>query len=78
MLECPVTEIREASVSIFEYCISGLFKFESAQQINGKINSLITNVIQLLDKAVIDLCKNSHEYFTLLYKYANMVCVKYK
>jgi hypothetical protein len=72
MIESPVIDIREACISLFESCLSSLFKFELTTT-NNKINSLVTSILLLLDKAVIDLCKYSHEYFTFLYKYANMV-----
>ena len=73
LLECPVVEIREACGQLFEYFLDGLItKFEKSPLSDPKITSLITSLIQLLDKAVIDLCKNAHEYFKLLYVYANM------
>jgi hypothetical protein len=48
-------------------------KFDVSPLENTKITSLITSLVQLLDKAAIDLSKNSQEYFKLLYVYANMV-----
>lgn len=73
LLECPVIEIREACGQLFEYFLSSLVtKFEQNPLDNTKITSLITSLIHLLDKAVIDLCKNSYEYFKLLFVYANM------
>ncbi len=38
-----------------------------------RITSFIVSCVQLLDKAVIDLYKNSHEYFKMLYEYAELV-----
>ncbi len=79
LLECPVIEIREACAHLFEYCLTSLVvKYEFQPLENGKIASLITSLVQLLDKAVLDLCKNSHEYFKLLYVYANMVCLCFR
>lgn len=76
LLECPIVEIREACALLFEYCLSSLVvKYEFQPIDNPKISSLISSLVQLLDKAVIDLCKNSHEYFKLLYVYANMVWI---
>jgi hypothetical protein len=73
LLECPVIEIREACGQLFEYFLSSFVtKFEQNPLDNMKITSLITSLIHLLDKAVIDLCKNSYEYFKLLFVYANM------
>ena len=73
LLECPVVEIREACGQIFEYVLTCLItKFEQNPLNNPKVACLINSLIQLLDKAVIDLCKNSHEYFKTLYVYANI------
>lgn len=64
LLECPIVEIREACGQLFEYFLTNLItKFEQNPLNSPKINSLMSSMIQLLDKAVIDLCKNSHEYF---------------
>lgn len=74
LLECPIIEIREACASLFEYCLTSLVaKFEFQPCENPKLTNLSSSLVQLLDKAVIDLYKNSHEYFKLLYVYANMV-----
>ena len=72
MIESPITDIREACATLFENCLNSLFIFE-LKPTDSKINSLITSILLLLDKAVIDLSKNSHEYFNFLFKYANMV-----
>jgi ubiquitin carboxyl-terminal hydrolase 9/24 len=74
LLECPIVEIRETCGTLFENCLSSLVtKFDIQPLNNSKITSLITSLIQLLDKAVVDLCKNAQEYFKFLYAYANMV-----
>lgn len=74
LLECSIIEIREACAHLFEFCLSSLVvKYEMQPLENAKIASLTSSLVQLLDKAVIDLYKNSHEYFELLYNYANMV-----
>ena len=76
LLECPIVEIRETCGALFEYCLSSLVtKFDIQPLNNPKITSLITSLVQLLDKAVVDLCKNAQEYFKLLYAYANMVII---
>lgn len=40
---------------------------------NAGLKSFIASLVQLLDKAVIDLTRSSYEYFDLLCSYANMV-----
>ncbi len=71
-LECPIVEIREACGQIFEFSLETLVvRNKSLPSDNSKINSFISSLVQLLDKAVIDLCKHSHEYFKLLYAYAD-------
>ena len=78
LLECPILEIREACQQLFEHCLTSLVvKYEFQPLDSPKITSLITSLVQLLDKAVIDLSKNSHEYFKLLYVYANMVSLSF-
>lgn len=73
MLECPILEIREAVGQICEFFLESLivkYKVQPAENLN--IVSFIASCVQLLDKAAIDLCKNSHEFFKLLYTYANL------
>lgn len=73
LLECPIVEIREASSQILENCLNSLIlKFDLKAFNNQNIVCLVTTLVQLLDKACIDLSKNSNEYFKLLYFYANI------
>jgi hypothetical protein len=73
LLECPILEIREAAGQICEFFLESLIvKYKSPPTENLNIISFIASCVQMLDKAVIDLCKNSHEYFKLLYTYANL------
>jgi len=73
LLECPIIEIREACAQIFECSLSSLITKHKCNPIDDlKITSFITSCVQLLDKAVIDLSKNSHEYFKMLYTYADL------
>ena len=77
LIECPILEIREACGQLFDDCLRSLvIKYETNPTSNQKIVSLITSCVQLLDKAVIDLSKNSHEYFKFLLNYAEMVSSK--
>ncbi len=64
---------RSFSIFFFNNLI---VKFKFNPLANSKITSLITSFVQLLDKAVIDLCKNSHEYFKVLFNYADLVISK--
>ena len=74
LLECPISEIRESCSSLFENCTNSLIvKHETQPSANQKLTALMNNYVQLLDKAVIDQCKNSSVYFRFLYIYANMV-----
>ncbi len=73
LLECPLVEIRETCSAFFEHCLSSLVIAYQVQPLNNvKIQSVITSLVSLLDKAVIDLCKNAQEYFKFLFVYANM------
>jgi len=72
-LECPIVEIREACGQIFGFSLETLIVKNKELPLESlKINSFISSLVQLLDKAVIDLCKNSQEYFRLLYAYADL------
>ncbi len=73
LLECPILEIRETCSQLFETCLHSLIvKFDLSPLNNVKINTFITSLVQLLDKTVIDLCKNSQEYFKFMFSYASM------
>lgn len=73
LLECPIVEIREACAQLFEYSLSSLItKHKCHPSEDLKVTSFINSCVQLLDKAVIDLCKNSYEYFKMLYTYADL------
>jgi hypothetical protein len=73
LLECPILEIRETCSLLFETCLHCLIvKFDTNPLSNTKISTFITSLVQLLDKTVIDLCKNSQEYFKFLFAYASM------
>jgi len=73
LLECPINEIRDACAQLFDYFFNSLIIQFNFNPLNDtKITSLISSFVQLLDKAVIDLCKNSHEYFKVLYGYADL------
>lgn len=79
LLECPINEIRDACAQLFDFFFNNLIiKFQFQPLNNPKINSLISSFVQLLDKAVIDLCKNSHEYFKVLFNYADLVGQNFK
>lgn len=73
LLECPISEIRDACAQLFDYFFNNLIiRFNIQPLNNSKITNLITSFVQLLDKAVIDLCKNSHEFFKVLLTYADL------
>jgi ubiquitin carboxyl-terminal hydrolase 9/24 len=74
LLECSLSDIREVCGDLFESATTSLIKTYQINPLTNEtqLSSLLTSCVNLLDKTVIDLCKNSGEYFKFLYNYANM------
>lgn len=73
LLDCPILEIRETSRQLFEYFLESLIvKHQCNPSDDLSISSFINSCVQLLDKAVIELYKNSQDYFKFLYTYVDL------
>ncbi|VDI64277.1 ubiquitin carboxyl-terminal hydrolase 9/24 [Mytilus galloprovincialis] len=71
LLECPNSDVRRTIAAILQDMMSNFFS-HGGIQIDKNFNEILEHLLQMLNKDVIDHCKNCNQYFNVLRCYVEL------
>ncbi|XP_063403289.1 ubiquitin carboxyl-terminal hydrolase 24-like [Mytilus trossulus] len=71
LLECPNSDVRRTIAAILQDMMSNFFS-HGGSQANKNFNEILEHLLQMLNKDVIDHCKNCNQYFNVLRCYVEL------
>lgn len=71
LLECPNQDVRRTTAAILQEVMSSFFQ-HGGSQLEKHFDEILDNLLQMLNKDVIDHCKNCNQYFNVLRCYVEL------